>query len=119
MTLWQEILFLKTWFKGYYIIENVIPYYEPLIKPTCELHRHYLWSNFYISKIDFEKLETCKKEKEKEFLEYKFNYDLSKYSGIDKRKVLRNCVIPELGKHILDCALNNIDNVNIKQGSLF
>lgn len=36
MALYQEILFLKHFFKGKWVVENVIPYYEPLIKPTVE-----------------------------------------------------------------------------------
>ena len=31
MKLYQEIIFLQSYFKGKYIVENVIPYYEPLI----------------------------------------------------------------------------------------
>ena len=101
LKLYEEIIFLKAWVKGKYIVENVIPYYEPLIKPTTILHRHAIWSNFEILSMEFEKLKTCKITKEREFLQEKFGYDLSKYSGIDKRKVLRNCVVPEMGLYIL------------------
>jgi len=31
MKLYQEIIFLEHYFKGKYVVENVIPYYEPLI----------------------------------------------------------------------------------------
>jgi DNA (cytosine-5)-methyltransferase 1 len=31
LKLYEEIIFLNKWFKGKYCIENVIPYYEPLI----------------------------------------------------------------------------------------
>jgi len=47
MKLYEEIIFLKTWFKGKYVVENVRSYYEPLIKPQ-ELQSHYFWSNFNI-----------------------------------------------------------------------
>ena len=103
MKLWQEILFLKWWFKGHYVVENVTPYYEPLINPTAKLHRHCLWANFEIKNREFERLETCKKLAEREFLQEKFGFDLSDFSGIDKRKVLRNCVVPEMGLHIFEC----------------
>ncbi|GAH15532.1 unnamed protein product [marine sediment metagenome] len=33
MSLYQEIIFLQYFCKGKYVIENVKPYYEPLIKP--------------------------------------------------------------------------------------
>lgn len=35
-------------------------------------------------------------------------FDLTKYKGIDKMKTMRNCVEPELGKHILDLAITPI-----------
>jgi len=103
MKLYQEIIFLKTWFKGKWIVENVKPYYEPLIKPK-ELHRHCFWVNFNIQKLEMESLGTCKKLKEREFLQKKLSICLDGYSGVDKRLLLRNCVVPELGKHIFDCA---------------
>jgi len=40
MKLYQEIIFLKHHFKGKWLVENVIPYYEPLIAPTQTLQRH-------------------------------------------------------------------------------
>ena len=45
MKLYQEIIFLDNFFKGNYCIENVIPYYEPLI-PAYKRHRHLYWTNF-------------------------------------------------------------------------
>ena len=45
MALYQEIIFLKHFFKGLWVVENVISYYEPIIKPIK--HRsHYYWCNF-------------------------------------------------------------------------
>ena len=109
MNLYAEIILLQKWFKGLWIIENVIPYYEPLIKPNLILHRHAIWTNFNISDKEFEKLKTCKKLGECEFLQEKLGFDVSNYTGIDKRKVLRNCVVPEMGLHILDCATGKIN----------
>ena len=102
LKLYEEIIFLDKFFKGKWVVENVIPYYKPLIEPTKILHRHCFWSNFDITDADFEGLGTCKVAKEREFLQEKLGFNLDKYTGIDKRKVLRNCVVPELGKHILD-----------------
>lgn len=107
MNLYAEIILLQKWFKGLWIVENVIPYYEPLIKPSLILHRHAIWSNFKITQKEFEKLETCKKLDERAFLQEKLGFNLDKYTGIDKRKVLRNCVVPEMGLHILECAKGN------------
>jgi DNA (cytosine-5)-methyltransferase 1 len=119
MNLYSEVILLQKWFKGLWIVENVIPYYEPIIKPNLLLHRHAIWCNFTIEQRDFEKLETCKKTGERAFLQDKLGFDVSNYRGIDKRKVLRNCVVPEMGLHILNNALNVKLKSNSKQLSMF
>jgi DNA (cytosine-5)-methyltransferase 1 len=45
MALYEEILFLKHHFEGKYVIENVIPYYEPLVEAQ-KRGRHLYWANF-------------------------------------------------------------------------
>lgn len=45
MKLYEEILFLDKWFQGKYCVENVIPYYNPLI-PAKKRGRHLYWTNF-------------------------------------------------------------------------
>jgi len=101
MKLYEEIIFLNKYFDGKYCVENVKGYYEPLIKPQVS-DRHYFWCNFKIDNLKFDKLDI--RYGKAEILENKYNIDLSTCKGIDKRQVLRNCVRPELGKHILDCA---------------
>lgn len=101
LKLYEEIIFLDKFFKGKWLVENVVPYYEPLIKPSKIIHRHCFWSNFEIADKEFENLGTCKVAKEREFLQEKFGFNLDKYKGVDKRQLLRNCVVPELGLHIL------------------
>ena len=49
MKLYQEIILLDNYYDGYYVVENVVPYYEPLIEPQ-KLGRHLFWSNFEIPK---------------------------------------------------------------------
>jgi DNA (cytosine-5)-methyltransferase 1 len=51
MKLYQEIIFLKSFCDALFIVENVIPYYEPLIRPDVGLHRHLYWCNFRISQF--------------------------------------------------------------------
>ena len=109
MKLYQEIIFLQKFFKGKWLVENVIPYYEPLINPTKVLHRHCFWSNFDISEKEFECLKTGKMVREREFLQEKLGFNLDSYSGVDKRLLLRNCVVPELGKHVFDCAFGVVE----------
>lgn len=111
MKLYEEILLLKHYYEGKYLVENVIGYYEPLIQPH-ELQRHYFWSNFHITQIEFERdsLNLGGKNQAKvvenqdeqiERLQERFGFNLDNYH-IDKRTALRNCVTPELGLHILN-----------------
>jgi DNA (cytosine-5)-methyltransferase 1 len=101
MKLYEEIIFLKTWFKGKWCVENVISYYEPLIKPY-ERGNHYFWTNFYIPPF-LEKVKRGIRE-DYDFNEKKTGFNIRKYNGIDKRKILNNCVEPKLGLHIWNCA---------------
>ena len=101
MRLYQEILFLEHHFDGKWIVENVKPYYYPLIDGIL-LQRHMLWSNFDIPDKEFEK-DNIRKVQIPELQEIN-GFDLSDYKLKNKRQVLRNCVKPELGKHIFDCA---------------
>jgi len=100
MKLYQEILFLQNNFKGKWVVENVKPYYEPLIKPTKILQRHLFWSNFEIPDKEFEKdnIRTAQIPD----LQKKYGFDLSGYKLSNKRQILRNCVEPELGLHIIN-----------------
>lgn len=104
MQLYEEIIFLQGYFKGKWCVENVVSWYEPLIKPQ-EINNHYFWANFHISifkKQSREHMGTVEKLKERK------GFDLDKYTGIDKRVLLRNCVEPETGYHILNCAYPKI-----------
>jgi len=115
MMLYQEILFLEGYFKGKWCVENVISWYEPLIRPY-EINNHYFWANFRISKIPA--FSRCHDEGVEKLQERK-GFDLTNYKGIDKIKELRNCVEPETGLHILDCARNIIRQKDTKQMQLF
>lgn len=49
-TLYSLIIYLQKWAKRpKWVIENVIPYYQPLVPPSIKMYRHYFWSNFSIS----------------------------------------------------------------------
>ena len=47
LKLYEEILFLENYFEGKYCVENVIPYYEPLIYGK-KIGRHLYWCNFVL-----------------------------------------------------------------------
>jgi hypothetical protein len=108
MSLYQEIIILQTFapINCKWIIENVIPYYDFLIQPSMILGRHAIWTNFYIEEKSFNEINVCKQKNEREYLQKMHNVNLDQYKNIDKRKVLRNMVNSEIGKHILDCAFN-------------
>ncbi len=102
-SLYGLIVFLETYFDGQYSIENVVPYYKPLIQPRFELHRHLFWANFDVEQREFPKAEIRTKNKISDFE----GYEVVRDSRIkNKRQVLRNCVNPMVGKHILDSATN-------------
>jgi DNA (cytosine-5)-methyltransferase 1 len=103
MKLYQEILFLQHNYKNMWVVENVKPYYDPLIKPDRILQRHFFWSNFFIEDTHFE-TDNIRKAQIPDF-EKKYGYDLSRYKIENKRQILRNCVAPELGQHILNCGM--------------
>jgi len=121
MMLYEEILFLEGYFDGLWCVENVISWYDPLIRAKT-LGRHYFWSNFLIRDKNNIESSNIAAGKVDEMQERK-GFDLSKYEGINKKLILRNCVEPELGKHILDCVRGNtqktlVESINsIKQGS--
>ena len=47
MSLYQEIIYLQNFYKGLWVVENVVPFYKPLIDGKI-LGRHMYWSNFDI-----------------------------------------------------------------------
>lgn len=101
MRLYEEIIFLKYHAKCKWVVENVKPYYEPLIAGNL-IQRHLFWSNFDIPKVEIKK-ELIRKMQISD-LEKHHGFDLSKYRLPNKRQILRNCVYPELGRYILNCA---------------
>ena len=112
MKLYQEIIFLQNNATCNWVVENVKPYYTPLIQPTFEMQRHLFWSNKNIHSRTFE----CEKLRSAQIpdLENLHGVDLSGYKLPNKRQVLRNCVHKEVGLHIFQEI-----NKNIKQMDLF
>ncbi len=116
MELYQEIILLKNFFYGSFVIENVEPYYEKLIAAK-KIGRHLFWLNFGLSNysvtIENHEGRTLK------YLERRLGLNLSAYKIGNKKQILRNCVPPELGLHILECARGNYNYLKQKQERLF
>ncbi len=105
MALYQEIIFLTHYFKGKFVVENVISFYDPLIKPY-QVGKHYYWTNFpltNVSQMD-NKGRGMGRDENIEALYKLKGFDLTKYSGIDKMKTIRNCVEPKEALHIFNMA---------------
>jgi len=100
MSLYQEIIFLKHHFEGKWVVENVKPYYRPLIDPTFVLQRHYFWSNFPVKPKQFQSDNI--RGSQIPDLQRLHGIDLSNYKIPEKRKLLRNCVYAPVGLHILE-----------------
>lgn len=104
MSLYQEIVWLQTFFKGNWVIENVKPYYKPFIQPSFCLGRHYFWSNklfFDINISDGRIGKKWHKYTEEDWSKI-HGFDLSKIKIANKRQILRNCVYPEIGEYIFN-----------------
>jgi len=97
MKLWQEIIYLDQFCKVPWVIENVIPYYEPFLPKYTKIGRHFIWSNFKISVIEMPKNEIGTMMKQ---------YIGTGKHAHDKSLKDRNAVNSKLGLHILNCAIN-------------
>lgn len=112
MKLYQEIIFLKSYFEGFWVVENVKGYYEPLIKPQ-ELGRHYYWSNFIIPPHKHTTNGSHNlRQKEKQEIK---GFDISEYhiKTMRKDQVLRNCVESKEALYIFNCAFKEKQQVLI------
>lgn len=103
MTLYQEIIWLQSFYKGKWVIENVKPYYKPLIQPTFVMERHCYWSSDFIMAQEHTDGAYTDIRDDVHAMEKAYGYDLSKYARtVEVRKVLRNAVKPEDGKYIFE-----------------
>jgi DNA (cytosine-5)-methyltransferase 1 len=122
MKLYQEIIFLKHIYQGNYIVENVIPYYDPLI-PAQKRGRHLYWSNFVLPNNLNERKDI------KGMIGFKTDikamskfhcYDFTKYKGDQPvKKIAANLVDYEAGKTIFETLLGVTSKKNLEQKTLF
>jgi DNA (cytosine-5)-methyltransferase 1 len=119
MKLYEEILFLDNFFEGKYVVENVIPFYEPLIKAQ-KRGRHLYWSNFLIPNDIEERtiggggIGGTLNELNKlcDFHEY----DFRKYKGKQSvTKIARNLVDYKAGAQIFEAVLGVYKGSNQNQ----
>jgi len=107
MKLYQEIIFLQAFYTGKYVVENVIPYYEPLI-PAEKRNRHLYWTNLKIPEVISKRKnpDLSRTPKVVEALSDFHDYNFRQYKGKqDVRKIARNLVDYEAGRTIFECVL--------------
>jgi len=126
LSLWQLIIFCKHFVKGLWVVENVKPYYDPLIKPTAIIGRHYFWANFTITPFRSENVKgfiTNETPNEiqmmKDWLGIQYDGNVYYENNHSPAQVLRNAVDPKIGLHVLNCAIGKHDDLKIKPGLLF
>ncbi len=125
--LYEEVIFLDNWFQGKYVVENVIPYYEPLV-PAKKRGRHLYWTNFNLPNnlnerdAPFISLKPNSK-KPKNLIEKRCEFhkiDLTDYYGKQsKEKIANNLVDYEAGKTIFETFLGIEKKQNINQKTIF
>ncbi len=121
MKLYEEIIFLDNFYNGKYCVENVIPFYKPLM-PAKKRGRHLYWTNFNlpntlsnIKNPDFTRI----KNHIKVMSDY-HNYDFNKYNGKQSKiKMSNNLVYYEDGKIIFETMLGIVKKEDINQTELF
>jgi len=120
--LYEEIIFLKHYFSGKYCIENVIPYYEPLI-PAKKRGRHLYWTNFNLpNDLNGKVPPSAWGQPGLGILERYHEIDIiMKDYKAEKRKdsMINNLVDYRAGKTILETALGIMRKQDIKQTELF
>jgi len=128
LKLYEEIIMLNNVsngktprFKGKFVVENVIPYYQPLIVAK-KRGRHLYWTNFNLPNILSQRKnpELGHANNELDAFSEFHDYNFRKYKGKQPtNKIARNLVDYEAGKTILETALGIMRKQNVKQIELF
>ena len=110
LSLYSEILFLQHFADCLWVVENVKPYYLPIIPPVQKLGRHYLWSNF---EIPFIEIDDGLSHNERG-MHHKGFFDLRNHKlSHRKDQIIRNSVDPKLGEYVFNCALRTFLEKNL------
>jgi DNA (cytosine-5)-methyltransferase 1 len=120
LKLYEEIILLENCFDGKYCVENVIPYYEPLI-PAKKRGRHLYWTNFLLPNDLGERKCSIMESKDEvtQWCEF-HDYNFRQYKGEQRiDKIARNLVDYEAGKTIFNIARGIVEKSNINQTQLF
>jgi DNA (cytosine-5)-methyltransferase 1 len=111
LRLYELVIMLDTCFGGKWVVENVVPYYKPLL-PAQRVCRHMFWANFPITDFRLKRPVSFaesdhNKEREAmiEWLGIQYPKTILYNGNHNMNQVLNNCVHPLLGHHVLKCAM--------------
>ncbi len=108
--LFEEIIFLTHYFKGLWVVENVVPYYQPYGNPV-KIGRHLFWANFDIPEmVDYPKspkgmmnlATVAAKKTMMDWLGIHYDKNIYYEKNHCPVQILRNCVHPLLGQHVFN-----------------
>lgn len=118
--LYQEIIFLRSFFKGKFLVENVNPYYDQLIKEDFQICRHLFWTNVPdLRGVTLPQFPAAYRGRHKgitimpkevlcTWLGISAGSKNIYLSGKSKEQVYRNCVHPLLGLSIMEDILRSM-----------
>ncbi len=120
LKLYEEIIFLQNYFAGKYCVENVIPYYEPLITAQ-KRGRHLYWCNFKLpNDLGERSIQIGAGSDEVKRLCEFHQFDFYQYKGTQRiDKIARNLVDYEAGLTIFNTAKNVMAGNDVTQIGLF
>jgi DNA (cytosine-5)-methyltransferase 1 len=109
LRLYEDVIFLQHNFKGKWVVENVVPYYTPLI-PATKIGRHLFWSNSPIEPFDEPKqpanfinmANVAGKIALMDWLGIHYEENIYYEGNHCPAQVLRNCVHPLTGLHVFN-----------------
>ncbi len=108
--LYGLIIFLTHFYSGPWVVENVVPFYKPLIEPTLRVGRHLFWSNKMLFGIEdvprpknfINNANIAGADAMKEWLGLDFEGYVYYKGNHCPAQTLRNCVHPKIGKQIIE-----------------
>lgn len=114
-SLYEEIVFLEHYCPARWVVENVVPYYRPL-KSFHKIGRHLFWANFRIDPMVEPKspsnfINRCNlagKKSMQEWLGIHYPENIYYEGNHCPAQVLRNCVHPDVGLHVFECAVRSM-----------
>lgn len=110
LSLYQEIILLKTFCKVPFVVENVNPYYD-FIAPDYRIGRHAFWCNFKITDCHVDQVPNfieLRSKEDKQIIMNWLDIHVSKNlysSGKNFVQVFKNCVHPKIGLSIFKDAV--------------